>query len=293
MKQSQVIPTINNNNKGSLPEMMKLNKFELSIGNLKKLHWKGRICMQYISTYQGRMPESSNGCTVIAPLLAVQHFFFSNNNNNNNDNHNNMMELSNAIIEEVIDIQAPIVLPEVRNMLGLPKDALIVPSDAHDYFLENGLLTQENFLGVCGGNILNPMHLDSLIQLLDTTNTSTCRGRATKLAATFYFHEHFIAMLCYPDHNDNHNDNALLGYYEVIGSLPHHNDVINEECSITPTNALRIKCYDKEALNITLLWYSIRKFTDDNMDYVQMYEWNEMDTDLDPRVFQAFVWISL
>lgn len=60
--------------------------------------------------------------------------------------------LPDALIESVIDEEAPRLLPRVRRRLGLTGNTFIIPSDVHDYLLGKKRLQQLS--GVVGGNIL-------------------------------------------------------------------------------------------------------------------------------------------
>merc|ERR1712157_231556 len=104
-----------------------------------------------LSTYQGKLKnpsnDSTNGCTVIAPLVAMTHLKSPN------------PGISDKQIEDVINHMAPPILFEVRQKLGLRTDALIIPSDVHDYLFDKGVLSQDQFVGVSGGNILDEHHV--------------------------------------------------------------------------------------------------------------------------------------
>jgi len=55
-------------------------------------------------------------------------------------------------------------------------------------------------------------------------------------------------------------------------------------------NAVRITCKDLESLEATLLWYSCSRFSEENIEYIDEYEWDDRNIEFDPRVFQAFIW---
>ena len=136
-----------------------------------------------LSTYQGKYageyPErdSTNGCTVIAAMIALNHLALPWNR-----------PIPNSAIESVIDIDAPPILRKVRAKLGLMGDALIIPSDVNDYLVERNLLKQDQFVGVCGGNILDEKHLDSLLLLLEYGhNGDNSEKKKAKVAATLSF----------------------------------------------------------------------------------------------------------
>ena len=50
------------------------------------------------------------------------------------------------------------------------------------------------------------------------------------------------------------------------------------------------KCMDAEALRACLRWYACSKFSAENIEYIDAYEWSDNQSDFDPRVFQMFVW---
>jgi hypothetical protein len=246
----------------------------------------GRIRISYASTYQGRIPESTNGCTVIAPLLCIHHLL---------DNPIPDPGLTDATIKQVIDSETPGILTQLRGELGLSAQAFLIPSDAHDYLIKNGQLAQSQFVNVLGGNILDECHIASLVGALES-------GMQRKLAATLFFHEHVVAILKVRREHDKF-------WYDVIDSLPKKKTVIRMgestaafhrrlalsssleemEDAFLPMTA-RIRCLDAEALTVFLKWYACSKFSSENTSYIDQYEWDETSCDFDPRVFQAFIW---
>lgn len=173
------------------------------------------IHVSFLDTYQGRVRDSLNGCTVIAPLLAIHHLCDDDTLRQRNDILLQGKEDMDALhrldtknfglhdetIRVVIDVQAAIVAPLVRQRLGLPKDALIIPSDVHDYLIDENFLRQDQFSGVYGGNIMDDEHLTKFIDALskfgrrqgiDIDTAEPVESR--KIAATFFFHEHVISL---------------------------------------------------------------------------------------------------
>jgi hypothetical protein len=70
------------------------------------------------------------------------------------------LRIANMTIEDhVIDNEAWAILSHVRLKLGLPAGALIIPSNMHDYLVDQKQLHQEKCVGVCGGNMLDPVHV--------------------------------------------------------------------------------------------------------------------------------------
>jgi hypothetical protein len=66
----------------------------------------------------------------------------------------------------------------------------------NDHLIEVGLLSTSQVMGVCGGNILDNVHLHvfkaALLLLDEVRERARLRGR--KIAATFFSHVHVIAL---------------------------------------------------------------------------------------------------
>jgi len=259
----------------------------------------GRIRISRISTHQGRLAGSINGCTVIAPLLCIHHF--------QNDPFLPDPGLPDAVVEYVIDKETCGLLPQVRDKLGLTKDALIIPSDVHDFLLDRGLLVQQQFVTVCGGNILDEVHVTEML------NAISARATDKKIAATVFFHEHVICIL-----KLNRGDGQV--WFDFIDSLPFE-DTLNVSKPFMNTSArsstdlmdsddddggaedwleedyvpyaARIRCLDVDAMRATLRWYACSKFNEKDCAYIDSYAWDDGRSDFDPRVFQAFVWAEV
>jgi hypothetical protein len=252
------------------------------------LRKSGRIRVSFANTYQGRLPESTNGCTVIAPLLCIHHLL--------NDEFPDP-GLTDAVIVEVIDAETPSILLELRRKLRLSAQAFLIPSDAHDYLIENGQLSQDHFVTVTGGNILDELHLKEFVEALD-------RADRRKVASCFFFHEHVVAIL-------KVRRDEQTSWYDLIDGLPlretyswmslsNRNPSVeasvfasHEESdnAILPQTA-RVRCLNLEALTVCLRWYACSKFSVDNVAYIDHYEWDDESFAFDPRVFQGFVWGS-
>jgi hypothetical protein len=69
---------------------------------------------------------STNGCTVIAALVAIAHIRSSG-------------SVPDDTINEIIDNKSPVILSAVRRKLALAPNALIIPSDVHDYMIDEGI----------------------------------------------------------------------------------------------------------------------------------------------------------
>lgn len=220
----------------------------------KKLVKEGKIIVSTINTYQGRVSASTNGCTVISALLVSHHLQSS-------------TGVQDSSIVHVIDRQCGPLLKEIRSKLGLGGNALIIPSDVHDHLVDHKLLPQDKFLGVAGGNILDPEHLRAFLKLL---------GQAqNKGGATLFFHEHVISLIKYYDKKGNGSSYS----YDLIDSLPTHNG-----------KATRTRCNGLDALQVLVRWYASRKFSPSDCHHVDRNEWDDNLADVDPRVFQGFVW---
>jgi hypothetical protein len=246
-----------------------------------------------MQTYQGRLPGSINGCTVIAPLLCIHHFHSS-----WGDDHGPDMGLSNETIEQVIDEETAAILPEVRMKLGLTKDALIIPSDVHDYLIEHSLLSTEQFVTVCGGNILEAAHVDDFVQqLASPPNHNNDPGKQLEgknIAATLFFHEHVLTIhkLLRDDGGDAWYDWVDSLPAEATFRLPYDDDDDDESADVDPY-AVRVRCTDVEALKALIRWYACSRFSEENEQYIDMYAWDDREADFDPRVFQAFIWTEM
>ena len=252
-----------------------------------------------LSTYQGRLAhtqphcDSTNGCTVISPLVAAHHL----------SSHG--AGISDSTIETIIDQWAPPVLRKVRNSLGLGKDALIVPSDVHDSLVDDGVLKQDGFVGVCGGNLLDDNHVHGFLELLGVTDVDhhynhnqspieyddddpniQNNHRPQKVAAALFFHEHVISILKVVP-------TAGVGcWYDFVDSLPCRQTVPTDDDNgnAVVVGATRTRCRDRKSLETTLGWYACNKFSEADLQYINKNEWNDSNSDFDPRVFQAFAW---
>lgn len=233
---------------------------------------QGRIQVLPLGTYQGRVGASTNGCTVISALVAARHLNSSNNGNNNGN-----AAISDATIQNVIDQQCGPFLREIRAKLGLGGAALIIPSDVHDHLVDAGILKQEYFCGAAGGNIVDPDHSGEFLKLLTADSTKR------KAAATLFFREHVVSIVKFPAPNSSSNNGSSSTsqfHYDLIDSLP----------SPSTGRATRTRCADADALQVLLQWYASRKFADHHCDYIDRNAWDDSLADLDPRVFQGFVW---
>ncbi len=251
----------------------------------ESLRENGSIHVRFLDTYQGRISESTNGCTVVAPLMCINYFTSERTDTSNG--------IADEMINEVIDVHTVSILPEVRRKLGLPPDSFIVPSDVHDYLIDEGLLSTSSFVGVCGGNILNDDHIEqfksTLLLLNDERERERLRGK--RLGATFFFAGHVIAFHLISHEGCNH--------VELIDSLPNHKTWVRQSSSSPDVsccgdrnpsetssrcsddnfdeiwerserfdyeqnrNAVRVRCLDVRHLDTLIRHYALAKFSDE------------------------------
>lgn len=229
----------------------------------------------HLDTYQGRnaIKDSTNGCTVISPLVAVWHLGAEG------------PAISDNKIENIIDEIAPMILTKVRQKLGLSGHALIIPSDVHDYMVDEKILRQEMFVGVCGGNILDPTHVNDFLNLLENgedhngSHQEEKKESHKKVAAALFFHEHVVSIL-----KTTASDGST--WYDLVDSLPTR---VTKD-GVEKIGATRTRCKDRDGLQILLHHYACEKFSAADAQYMDNNEWDDYMCDLDPRVFQGFVW---
>ncbi len=277
------------------------------------LRENGSIHVRFLDTYQGRIADSTNGCTVVAPLMCINYF--------TSDQTDAMNGIADEMINQVIDVHTVSVLPEVRRKLSLPRDSFIVPSDVHDYLIDTGLLSTSQFVGVCGGSILDDDHIESfkstLLLLNDERERKRLRGK--RLGATFFFAGHVIAF-----HHINHEGSDHI---ELIDSLPNHEtwkirqsssdvssyyedrDPSETSCRSSDSNfggmwerserfdyheqnrnAVRVRCLDVRHVDTLIRHYALSKFSDEEKRFCDEHVFQEENSSFDPRVFQAFIW---
>jgi hypothetical protein len=235
-----------------------------------KYQQAGKIKVSGINTYQGRLIESTNGCTVISALVAAHQLS------------SRSGAVTDATVINVIDRQCGPLLREIRGKLGLGGHALIIPSDVHDHLVDHNILSQETFVGAAGGNILDEGHMNEFLKLLQGDS-----AQHAKAAATLFFREHVISIV-----KSQHGkaisgslSNQGLCCYELIDSMPGMFDGGRGM-------ATRTRCTDMDSLQVLLRWYASRKFSDSNCSYIDKTIWDDSMADFDPRVFQGFVWAA-
>ncbi len=247
-----------------------------------------RIEIMKLSTFQGRLGasnprfDSTNGCTVISPLIVATHIDRQHMRRLNRISTTTCASeygISNSDITEIIDKRAPPILQTVRSRLGLNQHALIIPSDVHDYLVDEYILPQRNFVGVCGGDILEHEHVNKLIEMIvngkEDEKKRTCRKQ--RVGAALFFLEHVITILKIPLGNG-------VCYYDLIDSLP------------SPSMggmATRTRCKDLASFEALLRWFGSSKFDERHCDFIDDNIWNDGMCDFDPRTFQGFVWCEM
>jgi hypothetical protein len=211
-----------------------------------------------LATHQGRLSQpgrdSTNGCTVIGPLVAYRHITSP------------AGGASSADIDRVIDSDAPPVLAAIRAKHGLAAGSFIVPADVHDYLYDSKILKEENFRDVFGGSLLEEAHLASFIESLSGA------AAAVTVAAALFFHEHVTCVLRMRD-----------GTFEHVDSLP---------CAAAGGRGARYVCAGPAELAAHLRWYGLKKLTANDAKFADTHGWDDSNFEFDPRVFQGFVWQS-
>jgi hypothetical protein len=225
---------------------------------------EGKIEVSAIDTYQGRTRDSTNGCTVISALVAAFHLV-------------SQSGITNSQVCQVIDRECGPLLREIRNKLGLGESALIIPSDVHDHLVDRKVLHQKHFEGAAGGNIMDPDHFGEFIKLISVGDDGKAPW-SRKAAATLFFREHVISIVKLPV-----GPNQV--FYDLVDSLP--------GLATNGRNlASRTRCKDVKSLEVLLRWYTSRKFSDSNCAHIDSNPWDDNMADMDPRVFQGFVWAA-
>lgn len=330
---------------------------ELYKDDFLELHKSANIQITYVDTYQGRVRGSLNGCTVIAPLLALHHLYsnlsdemlssrnailtegFSESERMASENIDETSSTSpvlsldgslhDDIVRVVIDVQAPKILTLVRESLNLHQDALIIPSDVHDFLIEHNMLQQNQFVDVFGGNILDDDHVSTFISKLNKiSETDTSR----KVAATFFFHEHVISLhrvtkqiytsirssegnstkksrkktfrkFRKTKDKSSNNDDFVVAieeeevWFELIDSLPgakmlNVGEGITGIDDIEVTSTARIRCKNIKSLQACIRWYACSKLSAEDEKFIDTYQFDVCNMEFDPRVFQAFLFME-
>ena len=244
-----------------------------------------------LGTYQGRLASSSpkydstNGCAVISPLVVATHIYPQHVHKakpelllqHYSSTTTSKYGISNVAINEIIDKRAPPILNAVRSKLGLSKHALIIPSDVHDYLVDEHILPQDKFVGACGGDILAQGHLNELVEMMVNGHEVSKKSKSVrklKVGAALFFREHVVSIIKIPLANG-------ACYFDLIDSLP---------SSRVGGMASRTRCKDRASFETLLRWYASSKFSDSQCEFIDANKWDDGMCDFDPRVFQSFVW---
>ncbi|KAL9180192.1 hypothetical protein ACHAXT_008162 [Thalassiosira profunda] len=254
---------------------------------MQSLHNSKQIEIIRLGTFQGRLSgrfDSTNGCAVISPLVVATHIHPQHmqrsqlNHQKFSKSPSFMHGISNTQINDIIDKMAPPILQTVRSKLGLNQHALIIPSDVHDYLVDEHILPQDKFVGVCGGDIMDQTHMKELVTMLvdgkegADAKSQTCRKK--RVGAALFFREHVVSIVKIPLANG-------ACYFDLVDSLPSSN---------AGGMASRTRCKDLASFEVLLRWYASSKFSEANCTFIDNNAWNEGMADFDPRVFQGFVW---
>lgn len=100
-----------------------------------------------------------------------------------------------------------------------------------------------------------------------------------KVAAALFFHEHVVSIL-----KTTATDGST--WFDLVDSLPTR---VTKD-GVEKIGATRTRCKDRDALQILLHHYACEKFSSSDAQYMDNNEWDDYMCDLDPRVFQGFVW---
>jgi len=273
-----------------------------------------QIVVEFLRTYQGRIDTSTNGCTVISPLCVIAHLHgietLTNAQNVILSSNKHPKNIENPDIERIIDQFCVPVLSQIREKFGLCKYALIIPSDVHDFLLDERiqLLRQKDFVGVCGGNIFDAAHLGCFLKLIchghenssmsDTSVKSADRHELLpndqKVGAALFYHEHVVSIVkCVHKPKSPVDDSTKILpriTFDLIDSSPRRINAKNDRNNVMA--ATRTRCMSINALEVLLRWYACSKLTEADRQYIDSNKWDDALCDFDPRVFQAFVWAS-
>jgi hypothetical protein len=242
------------NQTSKIPFRIVKQNTEMKVQELKA---KNDIRVINIPTHQGRFSHSTNGCAVISPLVVSHHL-------------HSRGSVKDEEIVDIIDKECGPLLREIRCKLGLEGDALIIPSDVHDHLVDKNLLKQDKFVGVTGGNIMDPNHLAEFLKLLESGENKSHQNKRT--GATLFYREHVVSIVKVP----------LTGgkwCFDLIDSLPNSNG-----------QATRTRCRDLVALDCYLQFYASSKISESKSAFIDKNQWSDALADFDPRVFQGFVW---
>jgi hypothetical protein len=195
--------------------------------------------------------NSTNGCTVIAALIAAHHL-------------TSPTSITDSAIMQVIDQECLPVLRDIRCKLGLDGYPLIIPSDVHDHLVDKKILKQKEFVGAAGGNVMDPDHMGEFLNLLSVGKDGN--GEFRKAAATFYFQGHVICIV--KSTTMVNGRYSPTSYYELVDSLP---GLISDGRS----KATRTRCKDLDALQVLMKFYTTSKLSASHWSFIDRNAWDE------------------
>lgn len=220
----------------------------------------GAIMVIPLSTNQGRVHGSINGCVGIATLVVARHL------RNLTSNGITDNEIANVIDKDCVPILAATRLKHNRSIYDL-----LEPAEMIDVLDDLDELSTNQFVDYIGGNILDDEAILSFLELLEPDQES-------KAGACLLFHGHLVCILKRP---------LLNGtiVYDLVESLPTSNQ--NRTGS-------RTRCADQQTLRILLRWFATKSLTTrQECEYICNNRWTDgtpLQAEADPRTFQTFVW---
>jgi hypothetical protein len=136
--------------------------------------------------------------------------------------------------------------------------------------VDHNVLKQEYFIGASGGNIFDEEHLDAMLSNLDDNGQNLS-------AAALFFHAHVVSIVKMRVGKET--------WYDLVDSLP-----FNHGEAVKKLGGARIRCKDRRVLAACVRWYCSSKMGPGDMEFIDMNDWDDMNCDFDPRVYQGFVW---
>jgi hypothetical protein len=170
----------------------------------------------------------------------------------------------------------------MQKHLRVNGNALIESYQVHNQLILDKKLFQKQFSGAICGNIINTEHLSEFLHMLsptsDDTSISTTPPSSGKKGATLFFPGHAVSILKSTDRNTRKT------YYEFIDPMPTY------LCDGTeaPMGTCTL-CANLNSLENIIMWYALRNFSNEDFTIFECNEWNDNNTDADPRVFQGYV----
>ena len=170
---------------------------------------------------------------------------------------------SNADIGKLVDSIVPPILAHIRAKHGIQGCGFVLPADVHDYLYDAGAISGEMFDDVFGGSILDAEHLGRFLNAFEAV------PKGARAAAAMLFKEHVVCVLRVGD------------AYHFVDSLP------SDEGRGMGTRTI---CADIHVLRSYLLTYATNRLAGRDAAYHDAHEWDDIQGEFDPRVFQAYLW---